>query len=150
MVFNIISVVLQYSLMALIYYFLFRVVKLIYSDLKQPLSTSKNVVDKFHSITISKPQLIVLDHGQVEMASNSYDLGETTSIGRSSVNDIIINDNFVSHEHACITYYNNGFWLTDLNSTNSTYRNGERISGEILLTNGDEIKIGAVTFKYGR
>lgn len=150
MVLNIISVFLQYSLIVFIYYFLFRIVKLIYLDLKQPRTTTQKAEVKCPSLKISNPHLVVLDNGHVELTASSYDLGETTSIGRSNVNDIIVNDKFVSYEHACITCYNNGYWLADLNSTNKTYLNGQPISGEVLLSDGDAIKIGAVTFKYGR
>lgn len=150
MVFNIISVFLQYSLIVLIYYFLYIVVKLIYADLRQLVPTRKRAEDTYHSLKTFKPQLVVLNKGHVEMDADSYELNETTTIGRSTVNDIVVDDKFVSHEHACITHYNNGYWLTDLNSTNKTYLNEQPVAGEILLTDGDSIKVGAVTFKFGR
>jgi bacterioferritin (cytochrome b1) len=153
MVLNIISVILQYSLIALVYYFLFIVTKAIYQDLNRKsqnrergraASTEAHVPDNIIA------RLLVIDQQHVNLPFNSFDLGEATSIGRGNNNDIIIDDQFVSYEHACITHYKNGHWLSDLNSTNHTYINDTALNAEVLLKNGDVIKIGAVTFKYER
>jgi FOG: FHA domain len=151
MVLNIISIVLQYSLIALIYYFLFSVIKVIYLDLKQPKQVSENI--KTSSNVILQPRssrLLVIDSQNINLPFHSFDLVEATSIGRSSKNDIVIDDKFVSYEHACINYYKNEYWLSDLNSTNHTYVNGKNLDGDVPLKDGDVVKIGAVTFKYER
>ena len=75
-------------------------------------------------------------------------LGNTISIGRSEQNEVMIDDAFVSHEHAIINKTKQGYWLTDLKSTNKTYLNNQPVITEILLKNGDLIKIGAVTFRF--
>lgn len=151
LVLNIISIVLQYSLLALIYYFIFKVIKVVYYELKnsEEVSRTRMLLRSDQADPISG-YLRVLDSGGIKLDSANFKLGEVTSIGRSQTNDIIINDNFVSHEHACITVYKNQYWLSDLNSTNHTYLNGHLIDGEVALTPGDVIKIGAVTFKYER
>lgn len=153
MVLNIISVVLQYSLIALVYYFLFIITKVIYRDLSTPrnnIKLTKTTIAESQASNAGKAHLVVLNSQQVALQFDSFDLSETTSIGRSSTNDIIIDDKFVSYEHACISYYKNGHWLSDLNSTNHTYLNEKAITGEVLLKDGDVLKIGAVTFKYER
>lgn len=151
LVLNIISIVLQYSLLALIYYFIFKVVKLVYHELKSPeeVSHTRMHMRNDQAVPVSG-HLRVVDSGGLQLEASEFELGEVTSIGRNQANDIIINDNFVSHEHACITVYKNQYWLSDLNSTNHTYLNGQLIDGEVALTPGDVIKIGAVTFKYER
>lgn len=153
MVLNIISIVLQYSLIALVYYFLFTITKVIYRDLNN--THYSNVGTKLQSafdneFSQRKARLVVLSKQQIPLVKDSFELFETTSIGRSKANDIVIEDKFVSYEHACITCYQNEYWLSDLNSTNHTYLNGNLLTGEALLKNGDIIKIGAVTFKYER
>jgi hypothetical protein len=72
------------------------------------------------------------------------------TIGRGLNNDIILEDTRVSRHHAQLRYKTRRFWVTDLNSTNGTYINGERIS-EADLRNGDILSLGGLelTFREG-
>ncbi|MDR2834625.1 MAG: protein kinase [Bacteroidales bacterium] len=64
-------------------------------------------------------------------------------IGRSADNDIVINDLKVSRHHLQIIQDETGnFYLADFGSTNGTFVNGKKISGEINLFPNDVIKIG--------
>jgi hypothetical protein len=72
------------------------------------------------------------------------------TIGRGLNNDIILEDTRVSRHHAQLRYKNRRFWVTDLNSTNGSYINGERIS-EADLRTGDVLSLGGLelTFREG-
>lgn len=65
-----------------------------------------------------------------------------TSIGRSSRNDVCINDPFASRLHAEVRRDVNMHYLTDLGSANGTYCNGSKVSGTIPLNINDVIQIG--------
>lgn len=65
------------------------------------------------------------------------------TLGRGLNNDIILEDTRVSRHHAQLRYKTRRFWVTDLNSTNGTYINGERIS-EADLRNGDVLSLGGL------
>ena len=69
-----------------------------------------------------------------------------TRIGRGSTNEILVDDSAASRFHACIEYRpeTNTLTLTDLQSTNGTYLNRERISHQTPLKNKDTIRIGQV------
>lgn len=140
--------VLQYSLLILIYYFLFKVIKMIYKDLKLPGQTVDQGQNKQNSSQYSRGKLLVVESGHIKLATSTFILGETVSIGRNEHNEIIIDDAFVSYEHANINRNKQGYWLVDLNSTNKTYLNHQLVVEPILLKNGDLIKIGAVTFSF--
>lgn len=71
-----------------------------------------------------------------------------TTVGRSLENNIVIDENHVSAKHAQIEWRSHGFYLMDLRSTNGTFLNGERINGEAILTNGDNIKLDTCTFEF--
>ena len=144
---NGIGILLQYSVLAIIYYFLFKVIKTIYLDLKMPME-STILKEKSNDIQDYQGKLVVLDKGHVPLAKTSYLIGETMTIGRNEHNEIIIDDAFVSFEHASINRDKQGYWLTDLNSTNKTYLNSQPVQDMVLLKNGDLIKIGAVTFSF--
>lgn len=68
---------------------------------------------------------------------------------RSDSVDCVIKDKSVSRLHAQIGTEGGRVTLIDLNSTNGTYRNQERVSGlPTELIPGDEIRFGNVEFKY--
>ncbi len=150
-VLNFIGILLQYAVLALLYYFLFRVLRVVYRDLK-----AGRPAERVPAMAVAEPsapesaRLVVVDAGAVAMSRGEYGLGETVSIGRGEENDIVVADSFVSHEHALITRYKQGFWLTDLKSTNGTLHNNRRVADEVLLRNGDLIAVGAVTFRFER
>ncbi len=76
------------------------------------------------------------------------------TIGRGANNDISIDDDLVSKEHAVLEVMlsttDEGkleYYLQDLDSTNHTYVNDEPIS-LFKLRNGDIIRIGINNFKF--
>ena len=66
------------------------------------------------------------------------------TIGRSDENnDIVVNDDKVSRNHLQMVMDDQGnFSVLDLNSTNGTFVNGLRITGEVSLKVTDELRIG--------
>jgi len=153
LILNAIGIVLQYSLMLLLYYFLFKVARLAYSDLADIPLAPRPVAPTLplgNDSRAEEASLVVVSSGQVKLSQPLYKLGETITIGRTSGNDIVINDSFVSHEHACISRYKHGFWLADLQSTNGTLLNKRQLKEETCLKDGDIITIGATTFRFER
>lgn len=61
------------------------------------------------------------------------------SIGRDGTNDIIIDHPLASRRHARLEYDANGFSVRDLDSTNGTFVNGERVEDTRPLYNQDRI-----------
>lgn len=66
------------------------------------------------------------------------------TIGRLKGNDVIIdNDDRVSRHHLQIVQLDDGtYHLIDFNSTNGTFVNGNRVQGEVVLDEGDFVRIG--------
>lgn len=70
-------------------------------------------------------------------------------IGRDRGAALCIQDNCLSRRHAAIQYIDNqGFYLTDLNSTNGSFVNGEPVRQVQLLRDGDQIRLGSLTFTF--
>ncbi len=63
------------------------------------------------------------------------------TIGRSPTNNIFVHDRNVSRVHCQIVATESGCMLSDLQSTNGTFVNGERVT-ECELKSGDEIRLG--------
>ena len=64
--------------------------------------------------------------------------------------DVVIKDNTVSRIHARFTSREEGICVTDLNSTNGTFKNGLRLEPNetVIIERGDELRFGRMTFCY--
>lgn len=58
-------------------------------------------------------------------------------------------DMTVSGKHCKIYQRNQELYILDLNSTNGTYINGQRVRGEMKLSNHDKIRIGQSEYRLG-
>lgn len=68
--------------------------------------------------------------------------GDLITIGREGENGIIINDAEVSRKHTQFVFQGGKFILTDLGSTNGTFVNGQRLTGQHVLQPGEVISLG--------
>ena len=84
------------------------------------------------------------------------DLGERTiiidspsaKVGRMAPADIVIPDRSISREHCMIGLASDALLVTDLNSTNGTYVDGERVTRATIVPVGSELQIGEVSLKH--
>jgi len=68
-------------------------------------------------------------------------------IGRRDSCDICLKFPNVSAMHAELTYKDGYWWVKDLNSTNGTKVNGQRIVGQKIVRPGDELEIAKRKFR---
>ena len=73
---------------------------------------------------------------------------ERYTIGRLPDNDIRVDNLAVSGHHALIINILKDSFLEDLNSTNGTYVNGERLTADHRLADGDIITVGSVSLRF--
>lgn len=78
---------------------------------------------------------------RVPLARSSF------TIGRSSKNDLAIDQESVSRRHARISYNGRSYVLVDMRSKNGTYVNDEAVA-ERTLKHGDQIKVGRSILKF--
>ena len=74
-------------------------------------------------------------------------LGRRTTIGRTADNDIRIDAEFISRHHAVVLLYGTKTVIEDLNSTNGTFVNAERINRR-ALKEGDIVTLGKSEFRF--
>ncbi len=70
------------------------------------------------------------------------------TVGRSTDNPICIQDTSVSRKHVTLRKESAGWMVSDMGSGNGTIVNGEPISEETLLANGDVITLGDSELRY--
>jgi pSer/pThr/pTyr-binding forkhead associated (FHA) protein len=70
------------------------------------------------------------------------------NVGRNPHNDVKLDDDTVSGSHATLTRRTSGWVLLDHGSTNGTYVDGERITGERQLAGMAELRFGGVKMVF--
>lgn len=78
-----------------------------------------------------------------------YPLKATVSVGRNADQDVALADPSVSRSHAILETDERGVTVRDLNSTNGTFVNGERIE-QSLLKAGDAVAFGKTRMRVER
>lgn len=63
-------------------------------------------------------------------------------IGRDTKCDVSMMDEALSAHHARLSHHHGQWWLEDLNSTNGTYLNREKLTTPAVVITGDHFKCG--------
>src|SRR2546427_5510937 len=71
---------------------------------------------------------------------------EETIVGRQDGCDLRIPSSAVSRRHCRLSFRNEYLTVEDLDSSNGTFVNGVRITGQQVVRPGDLVEIGPVTF----
>jgi hypothetical protein len=133
--------VLRLTLLGLLYLFLALVILSARRDLRNAAGVRESARRK-------PAQLLVLDPGQTSLTpGEALTLGTLTSLGRSKQCTIVLDDTFVSSEHAVVAYRAGRWWLADRGSTNGTLLNGRPVQGEVAVDAADVIGIGDVQLR---
>ena len=83
-----------------------------------------------------------------ELKGTSVPLSNTPiTIGRSPRSTIVLQDDYVSTDHARLSPAANDWVLEDLNSTNGTWVNKTRITRPTAVSIGSTIRIGRTTMR---
>ena len=70
------------------------------------------------------------------------------NIGRADYNDLVLPEESVSGSHAKLTRREGVWVLSDLGSTNGTFIDGERLTGDAPLTPGNVVRFGDVSLMF--
>jgi hypothetical protein len=95
----------------------------------------------------SAPRLI---ERKPDGSGREFDLSkERLTIGRHRESDVFLEDLAVSRLHTTISRDASGrYILRDENSANGTYVNGQRVAGDYLLQDGDEVQVGQTVLVF--
>ena len=75
-------------------------------------------------------------------------LAPLAHVGRGAHNDVAIADESVSDSHAKLQRRESGWVVVDMGSTNGTYVNGRRVTGERAIESGVELRFGGVKLAF--
>jgi pSer/pThr/pTyr-binding forkhead associated (FHA) protein len=91
------------------------------------------------------PRIVLLSEGYT---GRSYELkAETTTVGRVADNAFEIPEASVSSHHAELVLRGSDVLVRDLNSTNGTFINGDRVTTEAVLKSGQILRLGTIEMR---
>ena len=67
-------------------------------------------------------------------------------VGRDPACDLLLSDPTVSGQHARLSYRMAQWWVEDLQSTNGTFLNQNAIAQPVVLTDGDLLRFGQLSY----
>lgn len=139
---KIISLTFGIAFMVILYLIIYYALKIMYKDIKVGVKRKTKSFNQEYAIEV----LSSGDNTNLEQES-IFLLRDNITIGRKDTNIIVLEDPFVSGNHALIKVKDNIVTIDDLDSTNGIFINGMRIGKSINLKSGDKIKIGTAIFK---
>lgn len=143
--------ILEYCFLALVYLFLFRVVRTVLAELRPGRIPVPAVVADAGPVAAMAPtrrdrsgrrwELVIVE--PTSRAGESFSLSEELSVGRGAGCAVVLaDDTFVSTVHARIFIRGSDPYVEDLGSTNGTLLNGETVVEPVRLRSGDRVQFG--------
>jgi len=127
--------------LGVLYLFLFRIARALVGDLRAAAREPGAELGR----------LVVVSSPAGEPAEGtSLALDAIATIGRDVNNAVVVEDQFVSAEHAILTFRGRAWYIEDLESTNGTFVNGSPVDGVAPLGFGDVIQVGQVRLRLER
>ena len=97
-----------------------------------------------HSLIVSTQRIPPITMNWINNEGNisrQFTLPEIV-VGRDPACDLVAPDEMVSARHARLSFHHNQWWVEDLQSTNGTFLNDERVYTPTVLIDGDELRCG--------
>jgi pSer/pThr/pTyr-binding forkhead associated (FHA) protein len=138
---DVLLLALRILLALLLYSFLIALFAMLWRDLRQSATRREPARRAGRLVLLESPGEEGPDPG------TSFALQPITSLGRSRRNTVPITDTYASAQHALLTWRHGQWWLEDRHSRNGTLLNDTPISGPTVISSGDIIGVGRVSFK---
>jgi len=161
--FDLFILVLRIAFIFLLYFFIFLVVRTISRELNRPSQRADYAQPGYHeenyvSPPVSGPipqpggptgRLVVTDAGNATSVRSGeiFQPGPIMPIGRLPGNALVLDDDYVSSEHALLAWREGRWWLSDVASTNGTFLNGQQVTRPVQVNWGDLIGVGGVRLR---
>jgi len=147
--------VLKFGFLALVYLFLWRVVRVVVQELRAPAlvgatANTGGTSEKRATKTDKRgARLRILEPASHQ--GETYPLGDEITVGRGGGCGIVLpDDGFVSTVHARVFRRGDEVFVEDLGSRNGTFLNGDRIATSTRLRRGDRVQFGQTVAEVTR
>lgn len=148
--------VLKYSLIVLLYFFVFRAIRSVAADVSGRRRGATTEM-KVPAASPAKPsrggkaptQVVVHDAGGAGKPS-TVRLSGQMDIGRGDRCAIRLQDHYVSQVHARLFERDGDWYVQDMGSTNGTFLNDGTVSGSAVVHAGDAVRVGKTVLELRR
>ena len=142
---------LRIAFIAVLYFFLFQIGKVMLREIQALAANGQAFAPMRRQPQNGGPEigLVVLDPGETVLVDGAYlPMAGEILVGRGDACDLVLDDPFVSTEHAEFAIHTGTTVLTDLGSTNGSRVNGEWVTAPVTLFDGDIVQFGNVRLRY--
>lgn len=144
--------------LVLLWIFIFSIISVIRADLFGQKVVSRvaeaNIPAVFSSPTVASEGVaseapatkLVVTAGEkagVEIAL----AGRQLTIGRAGDSDLIVDDEYASTHHAKLVFINGDWMIQDLDSTNGTFLDGQKVTTPMVVPQNTQVRVGQTTFE---
>jgi hypothetical protein len=126
---------------ALLLGFLLLIVWLIYRDMQMTAQLLAHQARPYGYLRV------IACEDDLPVVDTQFPLLPITTIGRASSSTIVLDNGYVSTEHAIITRRGDQWLLEDMGSRNGTLLNGVALTETAVISVGDVIAVGPTQFK---
>jgi pSer/pThr/pTyr-binding forkhead associated (FHA) protein len=148
--------VLKYSLLVLLYFFVFRAIRSVAVDVGGRKRGAASQTRTPAPTSAAKPtrggkpptQVVVHDPGGAKPITTK--LRDSAEIGRGDRCAIRLQDTYVSQVHARLYPKDGAWYVEDLGSTNGTLLNDRRVDAPLEVHAGDVLKVGKTVLELKR
>jgi len=144
--------ILKFCFLALLYLFLFRVVRVVVKEMRAPAPVPQQpAAPAAAPAPASRPATPAKGRGPGRLKileppsrqGETYALAEEVTVGRGGGCGIVLaDDSFVSTVHARVFQRDGTVYVEDLGSRNGTLLNGEPLTNATPLRRGDQVQFG--------
>jgi hypothetical protein len=139
--------ILKFCFLALLFLFLYRVVRVVVAEMRSPAAATPAAVPAATAPAAAKPprgrgpsQLRIVE--PAARRGETFVLPDEITVGRGGGCGIVLDDSFVSQVHARVFRRNGDVFVEDLGSRNGTLLNGRPVANAERLRRGDRVQFG--------
>ena len=144
---------LKYGLFALLFLFIWRSMRWVVRGLNVDPGPSRAVrTGKAAPPAPAAPPgpTSVLVYAKGEGKPRSVKVAASMVMGRAPECELLLDDTYVSQQHARLFGKNGSWYVEDLGSTNGTFVNEQRLAAPAMVQPGDRIRVGQTVLELRR
>jgi hypothetical protein len=143
---------LKYGLFALLFLFIWRSMRWVVRGLNvDPGPPRPSRSGKAPAAPAAPPgPTSVLIYEKEKGKPRSVKVAASMVMGRGAECELLLDDTFVSQQHARLFGKNGSWYVEDLGSTNGTYVNEQRLAAPAMVQPGDRIRVGQTVLELRR